>query len=62
LFDDEKLKAGKYTLLGYFTIALNIFHFSDLALSKNQVKKFTGFPPETDKIEEHFNFTYEGSL
>jgi hypothetical protein len=51
LFDEEQLEVKKFVLLGYFSLALNIFHFSNLALSKSQVKKFTGFPPQIEKKE-----------
>ncbi len=42
---------GEDKLLGYFTLALNIFHFDDLALSKSKIKKFTGFYPHKEKKE-----------
>jgi hypothetical protein len=42
---------GEDKLLGYFTLALNIFHFDDLALSKSQIKKFTGFAQFREKKE-----------
>jgi hypothetical protein len=51
MFDDEKLKAGENILLGFFTLALNIFHFDDLPLSKSQIKKFTGFSQFREKKE-----------
>jgi hypothetical protein len=51
LFDEEQLKVKNFVLLGYFTLALNIFHFDDLPLSKSQIKKFMGFAQFKEKKE-----------
>ncbi len=51
IFDEEQLNQEKFLLLGFFTLALNIFHFDDLPLSKNQIKKFTGFSQFKEKKE-----------